>query len=342
MLNREIEAQKQKIETLRAALDNAASSFGENDRRTQNWQIQLNKAQAELNGMERELGENNKALDSAESNLDEAGKEAKQFGIEIDKAGDQSKDAGGKFQKAADIAGKVGAAMAASVVAIGAAAIAAGKQLWDMANDVASAGDEIDKTSQKIGISAESFQEWSYVFERSGADVNGLQNGMKKLSGVIADAASGSASAAAKLEAVGFSIEDLNGKSQDEQLSIVIAALQDMEAGAERTAAANDLLGKSATDMAAVLNMTAEETNALKQEAHDYGMIMSNDTVAAAASFEDSLSRLNGTMGGLKNRMIRTCSPVSRRYSTGFPTSSPETTTPENRSKMARRASSPR
>ena len=56
--------------------------------------------------------------------------------------------------------------------------------------------------------------------------------------------------------------------------------------------------------MAAVLNMTAEETNALKQEAHDYGMIMSNDAVAAAASFEDSLSRLNGTMGGLKNRMI--------------------------------------
>lgn len=192
VLNREIEAQKQKIETLRAALDNAASSFGENDRRTQNWQIQLNKAQAELNGMERELGENNKALDSAESNLDEAGKEAKQFGKEIDKAGDQSKDAVGKFQKATDIAGK---------------------QLWDMANDVASAGDAIDKTSQKIGISAESFQEWSYVFERSGADVNGLQSGMKKLSGVIEDAASGSASACAKLEAVGLSIEDLNGKS---------------------------------------------------------------------------------------------------------------------------------
>ena len=36
VLNKEIEAQKQKIETLRAALDNAAESFGENDRRTQN------------------------------------------------------------------------------------------------------------------------------------------------------------------------------------------------------------------------------------------------------------------------------------------------------------------
>jgi len=32
------------------------------DRRTQNWQIQLNKAQAELNGMEHELDANEKAL----------------------------------------------------------------------------------------------------------------------------------------------------------------------------------------------------------------------------------------------------------------------------------------
>ena len=44
VLNKEIDAQREKIATLKAALDNAAASFGENDRRTQNWQIQLNKA----------------------------------------------------------------------------------------------------------------------------------------------------------------------------------------------------------------------------------------------------------------------------------------------------------
>ena len=48
VLNKEISAQKDKIETLKSALDNATDSFGENDKRTQNWQIQLNKAQAEL------------------------------------------------------------------------------------------------------------------------------------------------------------------------------------------------------------------------------------------------------------------------------------------------------
>lgn len=63
VLNKEIEAQKQKIEVLRAALQNAAESFGENDRRTQAWQIQLNNAEAALNDMERELSDNNAALD---------------------------------------------------------------------------------------------------------------------------------------------------------------------------------------------------------------------------------------------------------------------------------------
>lgn len=304
VLNKEIEAQKQKIETLRSALENAASSFGENDKRTQAWQIQLNNAEAALNNMEREVSDNEKAIDAMSDEMGDAENAADKLGDEVEETGQQSDEAGGKFEKFGSVMKSVGKALAVTMAAIGTAAVAAGKKLWDMANDVAEAGDAIDKTSQKIGISAEPYQEWDYVFQRCGADVNNLQTGMKKLSGVITDAAGGSDSAAQKLSAVGLSIEDLNGKSQDEQLSIVIAALQDMESGAARTAAANDLLGKSATDMAAVLNMTAEETDALKQEAQDYGMVMSNEAVAASAAFEDSLTRMQGTIGGLKNRMV--------------------------------------
>ena len=76
MLNKEIDAQKDKISALEAALANSAESFGENDKRTQNWQIQLYKTQAELNGMERELDSTTKALDGTGSGFDEAGKGA--------------------------------------------------------------------------------------------------------------------------------------------------------------------------------------------------------------------------------------------------------------------------
>lgn len=206
--------------------------------------------------------------------------------------------------KLGGVVGKVGAGLAAGAGVAAAGIAFAGKKVVDFANDVSAAGDEIDKMSQKIGISTDAYQEWSYVFERSGADVNNLQTGMKTLSGVITDAANGSESAASKLSAIGVSLEEINGLSQEDQLSLVISRLQEMGEGSERTAAATDLLGRSATDMAAVLNMTAEDTQALIDEAHEYGMVMSEDAVASSAAYQDSLTKLQGTLGGLKNQLV--------------------------------------
>lgn len=236
-------------------------------------------------------------LKNLEEQLDDTSKTTKNLGESVE----QSES---KLSKFGDVAKKVGQAAADIFAALGKAAIDTGKKIWEMSNEVAAAGDSIDKTSQKIGISAESYQEWGYVFERCGANVDNLQAGMKTLSGVITEAANGSDKATAKLAAVGLTLDDLNGKSQDEQLSIVIAKLQEMKSGAERTAAASGLLGKSAVDMAAVLNTSAEDTQALKDEAHEYGMIMSNEAVAASATFEDSLTKMNHTITGLKNNMI--------------------------------------
>ena len=72
VLNKEIDTQKNKISTLESALKNAAESFGENDKRTKAWQIQLNNANADLNKMEKELDNNNKALDAASDGFDDA------------------------------------------------------------------------------------------------------------------------------------------------------------------------------------------------------------------------------------------------------------------------------
>lgn len=86
VLNKEIDSQEQKIETLRSALENAADSFGENDRRTQSRQIQLNNAQAVLNGMERDISSNDTAPEKAAKSIDEAGDEAKDFSNSIKKS----------------------------------------------------------------------------------------------------------------------------------------------------------------------------------------------------------------------------------------------------------------
>lgn len=127
VLNKEIEAQKQKIETLRSALANASESFGENDRRTQQWQIQLNNATAALNDMERELADNNAALDDAEREMDDVADSADDMEEELDDAGDAADDSEGKFSKLGGTLKTVGIAMGAVVTAAAAAAVSLGK-----------------------------------------------------------------------------------------------------------------------------------------------------------------------------------------------------------------------
>ena len=94
VLNKEIEAQQQRIQTLKAALENAASSFGENDRRTQNWQIALNKAQAELIGMEREVKSNNDLLAKLAKEQEDAGRASGRMGDGLKKASTGFRDLG--------------------------------------------------------------------------------------------------------------------------------------------------------------------------------------------------------------------------------------------------------
>ena len=108
VLNKEIDSQKQKIETLRSALANAAESFGENDRRTQSWQIQLNNAEAALNDMNRELDENEKA---------------------IKEGGKAAEESGSKFEGFGKVLKTVGVALGAVAVAAGAAAVKLGKEV---------------------------------------------------------------------------------------------------------------------------------------------------------------------------------------------------------------------
>jgi phage-related protein/uncharacterized protein YukE len=115
VLNKAIDAQKDKISTLESALKNAADSFGENDRRTQNWAIQLNNAKAELNGMERELDNSADAADD--------------LGEELKETGDEAESSGGKFEKLGSVLKGVGAAMGAVALAAGAAALKLGKEV---------------------------------------------------------------------------------------------------------------------------------------------------------------------------------------------------------------------
>lgn len=287
VLSKEIDEQKNKIDLLKQVLDNASTSFGENDRRTQQWQIQLNNAQATLNDLEKELKDNNDTLDKTADELNDAEKEADDFGDEIDDAGKQSDSAGGKFNKVKGIVAGFGKALAGATAAIGAAA-----------------GDEIDKNSQRLGLSKKAYQEWDYVLSQSGVDINSVQTGFKSMTNSIDDAKNGSETAIKKFTALGISMYDLKTMSREDIFSKAVEGLQNITDDTTKAALANDLFGKSGQNIMPLLNATADSTQNLKDKAHELGMVMSDEAVQAAVDYTDNMDTLQRTFTGLKNSIM--------------------------------------
>lgn len=216
---------------------------------------------------------------------------------EATSAGESS---GNKFSSAMGGVLKTGLGIAATgAVAVGTFA----KSIVDGAKETAAMGDNVDKMSQKIGISSQAFQEWDYVFGQNGANIAILETGMKTLASTIADAGNGSTSAQEKLSALGLTYEDLGNLTQEDIFATVIERLQEMPEGADRTSAAADLLGKSAMELGPLLNQTAEDTQALKDQAHELGAVMSDDAVKQSAAFTDSMDNLSKAASGAKNQL---------------------------------------
>ena len=180
VLGRQIDAQKEKIEVLRAALKNAADSFGENDKRTQAWQIQLNNAEAALNGMERELKSNNDAIENSGEGMEDAGEATDKFGKEIDGAAKEADKAGPSFEGLGTACKATAAVITAAFAAVSAAAIAAGKALVDMATEGAAYADGVITTSVQTGIATDKLQEYMYAAELVDVSTETLTKSMAK------------------------------------------------------------------------------------------------------------------------------------------------------------------
>lgn len=198
---------------------------------------------------------------------------------------------GGALSKAGKVAG-------ASLVAMGTAVAGVTATIASGVSETASYGDHVDKMSQKIGISAEAYQEWDFIAQHCGTSVDGLQTSMKTLSNAVQ---SGSEESAEAFSKIGLSMEDVASMSKEDLFNSVISGLQGMEEGTERTALASTLLGRSASELAPLLNQSAEATEEMRQQAHDLGGVMSDEAVKASANYADSLQNLQTAIKGLKN-----------------------------------------
>lgn len=220
----------------------------------------------------------------------------------------KSKSAGSKIASALGGAAKVGAA---AMAAIGTSAVAAGAALVNGTKGVAEYGDNIDKMSQKMGMSAEAYQEWDAIMQHSGTSIESLQGSMKTMSNQAEKNAE-------EFQKLGISQEELASLSKEDLFSKVITGLQGMEEGTERTAIASKLLGRGAVELGALLNTSAEDTEAMRQRVHELGGVMSDDAVKAAAAFQDQLQDMQTSFQGLSRNMLSEFMPSITEVMSGF------------------------
>lgn len=234
-----------------------------------------------------------------------------QYDKGLNTAGEKAKSFGGKIGKALKGGTAVIAGITAGVTALGVAFTSEAKK-------VANYGDNVDKMSQKLGLSAEAYQKWDYVIQLSGADINSMSVGLKTLTNKLDSARNGSKGAVETFEKLGISMEDLEGASREEVFEKTIKAFQGMEDSAERASLANKLFGRSGQELTPLFNQTAESTEELLKKAEDYGMVMSDQAVKASAEFNDSLTTLSQTATGLKNRFMGEFLPSLTKVTDGL------------------------
>lgn len=305
LLNKEMDAQKDKIKALEKALDNAAISFGENDRRTQNWAIQLNNAKAHLNGLEHEIKQNEKALTEIGDEFDDAEKQAEQFGKSLHDTANKAESSGGKFSALGGTLKGIGIAMGTAFVAVGAAAVSSAKSLTDMTVGAAAYADEILTTATVAGVSAESLQAYKYAAELVDVSMETLTGSMAKQIRSMSSARDGSADMIEAYDRLGISVANADGslRNGEDVYWETIDALGKMEEGAERDALAMKIFGKSAQELNPLIAQGSAGIAELTDEAKRMGAVLSDETLAQLGKFDDSVQRLKSGSDAAKNAL---------------------------------------
>lgn len=200
--------------------------------------------------------------------------------------------------------GKVGDAlggMARAAAAVGVAATAAVAGVVALTLRIAEQSDEIAKHSSRLGISIESYQELSHAMELSGGSIGEASAAIRRLSGNMLDASQGVSTAVDAFADLGIETTTAAGgmRSVDAVLADIADEFEAMPDGVEKTARAMELFGRSGAALIPLLNQGSNGIAEMRQEAHDLGLVISDETARAAEALNDDLTRLKGSALGL-------------------------------------------
>ena len=313
VLGRKISTQTEKIEYLRAALQQSAEKYGEADKRTMQWQTSLNNAEAELNNLNNQFDEN-------KQKIADSGKEMGNLGDVVNgltsKLGIQLPDGMKSSMNAMGSLDAQSLALAGGFAAVAAAIVKAEKAMISMTKESAAFGDNIITLSMQTGQSTQQLQEFSYATELIDVSVDTLQGSLTKLTNNMQDTMNGTGNAKASFEALGVSVTNADGsmRSANDVFYETIDALGKVKNETERDAMSMDIFGRSAQDLNPLIIQGSKTLKAYADEAHNMGYVLDDEALSALGAVDDAYQRLQKTQEGVKNQLAVEFAPYLEEF----------------------------
>ena len=313
VLERKISTQTEKIEYLRAALQQSAEKYGEADKRTMQWQTSLNNAEAELNNLNNQLDEN-------KQKIADSGKEMGNLGDVVNgltsKLGIQLPDSMKSSMNAMGSLDASSLALAGGFAAVAAAIVKAEKAMISMTKESAAFADNIITLSMQTGQSTQQLQEFAYASELIDVSVDTLQGSLTKLTNNMQDTMNGTGNAKASFEALGVSVTNADGsmRSANDVFYETIDALGQVKNETERDAMSMDIFGRSAQDLNPLIIQGSKTLKAYADEAHNMGYVLDDEALSALGAVDDAYQRLQKTQEGVKNQLAVEFAPYLEEF----------------------------
>lgn len=223
--------------------------------------------------------------------------ESKSFTAQMQKVNDAFAKTNSDLQKFGKSMQKVGASFAAVGGAITAALGVAVKSL-------ANAADVADDTAKRTGLTVEAVQELGYVAKMTGSNLATVEVALRTMQKGLTDSGTESAAFTSALETLGLSLAELRAMNPQAQFDALSQAIAGVVDPSQRAGLAMTVFGRAGTALLPMLAEGADGIAKLKDEAHKYGYVMSQEVAEAGSNFNDNLDRLKGSLGGLAQQVV--------------------------------------
>ena len=223
--------------------------------------------------------------------------ESKSFTAQMKKVNDAFAKTNSDLQKFGKSMQKVGASFAAVGGAITAALGVAVKSL-------ANAADVADDTAKRTGLTVEAVQELGYVAKMTGSNLATVEVALRTMQKGLTDSGTESAAFTSALETLGLSLAELRAMNPQAQFDALSQAIAGVTDPSQRAGLAMTVFGRAGTALLPMLAEGADGIAKLKDEAHKYGYVMSQEVAEAGSNFNDNLDRLKGSLGGLAQQVV--------------------------------------